>query len=94
MIPNSSLTFGESEVEKDELAWLALVDKFFNEVRPKAGRLKSLQSAKPQIQAEWWDIKSRHAFIVPTAVVSALDAATGKIEAVVTLDLSTITGNL
>ena len=31
-------TFGESEVEKDELAWLALVDKFFNEVRPKAGQ--------------------------------------------------------
>ena len=31
-------TFGESEIEKDELAWLALVDKFFNEVRPKAGQ--------------------------------------------------------
>jgi hypothetical protein len=29
-------TFGQSEVEKDEIAWLALVDKFFNEVRPKA----------------------------------------------------------
>ena len=31
-------TFGEAEVEKDELAWLALVDKFFNEVRPKAAQ--------------------------------------------------------
>ena len=31
-------TFGESEVEKDELAWLALVDKFFYEVRPKAAQ--------------------------------------------------------
>ena len=29
-------TFGQSEVEKDEIAWLALVDKFFNEVQPKA----------------------------------------------------------
>ena len=31
-------TFGESEVEKDEIAWLALVDKFFNEVRPNAAK--------------------------------------------------------
>ena len=31
-------TFGETEVEKDELAWLALVDKFFNEVRPAAAQ--------------------------------------------------------
>ena len=29
-------TFGETEVEKDEMAWLALVDKFFTEVRPNA----------------------------------------------------------
>ena len=35
-------TFGESEVEKDELAWLALVDKFFNEVRPKGRSVLNL----------------------------------------------------
>lgn len=29
-------TFGETEVEKDEAAWLELVNKFFTEVRPKA----------------------------------------------------------
>ena len=27
-------TFGEAEVEKDEAAWLQLVNKFFTEVRP------------------------------------------------------------
>ena len=28
-------TFGESEVEKDEAAWLALVDKYFTETKTK-----------------------------------------------------------
>lgn len=31
-------TFGESEVEKDEIAWLSLVDKYYTEVNPPADK--------------------------------------------------------